>query len=38
MHDPKQYGKAAATGLVMSAFELLASVFYVWMSRREVSA
>ena len=33
-----QYGKAAATGLVMSFFGLVASVFYVWMSRREVSA
>ncbi len=33
-----QYGKAVATGLVMSAFGLLASFFYVWMSRREIRA
>ena len=30
--------RAAATGLVMSFFGLAASAFYVWMSRREVSA
>lgn len=33
-----QYGRAVATGLVMSAFGLLASFFYVWMSRREIRA
>lgn len=33
-----QYGRAVATGLVMSAFGLLASFFYVWLSRREIRA
>lgn len=33
-----QYGRAVATGLVMSAFGLLASFCYVWMSRKEIQA
>lgn len=33
-----QYGRAVATGLVMSAFGLLASFFYVYMSRKEIGA
>jgi raffinose/stachyose/melibiose transport system permease protein len=31
-----QVGKAAAVGLVMSVFGLIASFFYVWMSRKEM--
>lgn len=32
-----QFGKAAAVGLIMSFFGLLASVLYTWLSRRDVT-
>jgi ABC-type sugar transport system permease subunit len=33
-----QFGRAAAVGLIMSFFGLVASVFYVFLSRRELAA
>lgn len=33
-----QVGRASAVGLIMSAFGLVAAVFYTWLSRREVAA
>jgi raffinose/stachyose/melibiose transport system permease protein len=32
-----QFGKAAAVGLIMSFFGLIASVVYTWMSRRDLT-
>ncbi|MCJ1697357.1 sugar ABC transporter permease [Rathayibacter caricis] len=32
-----QFGKAAAVGLIMSFFGLLASVLYTWLSRRDLT-
>ncbi|MFB2597870.1 carbohydrate ABC transporter permease [Herbiconiux sp. P17] len=32
-----QFGKAAAVGLIMSFFGLLASVLYTWISRRDIT-
>jgi len=33
-----QFGKAAAVGLMMSIFGLMASFAYTWMSRKEIAA
>lgn len=33
-----QFGKAAAVGLIMSGFGLLASFFYVWLSRKDIAS
>ena len=33
-----QFGKAAAVGLLMSGFGLLASFLFVWLSRRDITA
>ena len=33
-----QFGKAAAVGLMMSGFGLVASFFYVWLSRKDITS